>query len=285
MNRLKKIAAAMAFGFAAALPWTAQAAENPTCVLMKFTDDTRFDRIESAQSLSDLLMEKMIASGRFNLKETRPIEQNMEAMIYDEKMAELSGIRAAVEEEDMTPLFEGPGFNESKAQSIATAALGQIVDPSITESIGEAHGAQYLIQGTIINLGVGNWWEDQNYFMISQAVNLASSLVAQPIMGALSSALGPLGAVLGGLGGGFDMKTTGIGVQSDIRVIRADTGEVVWLKRVTGRNTQKQYGIGMVKIGSTKLNANIYAKAMDVTAQKIVDEMIADMDAGKLFAK
>lgn len=285
MNRLKKIAAAMAFGFAAALPWTAQAAENPTCVLMKFTDDTRFDRIESAQSLSDLLMEKMIASGRFNLKETRPIEQNMEAMIYDEKMAELSGIRAAVEEEDMTPLFEGPGFNESKAQSIATAALGQIVDPAITESIGEAHGAQYLIQGTIINIGVGNWWEDQNYFMISQAVNMASSLVAQPIMGALSSALGPLGAVLGGLGGGFDMKTTGIGVQSDIRVIRADTGEVVWLKRVTGRNTQKQYGIGMVKIGSTKLNANIYAKAMDVTAQKIVDEMIADMDAGKLFVK
>lgn len=285
MNRLKKLAAAMAFGFAAALPWTAQAAENPTCVLMKFTDDTRFDRIESAQSLSDLLMEKMIASGRFNLKETRPIEQNMEAMIYDEKMAELSGIRAAVEEEDMTPLFEGPGFNESKAQSIATAALGQIVDPAITESIGDAHGAQYLIQGTIINIGVGNWWEDQNYFMISQAVNLASSLVAQPIMGALSSALGPLGAVLGGLGGGFDMKTTGIGVQSDIRVIRADTGEVVWLKRVTGRNTQKQYGIGMVKIGSTKLNANIYAKAMDVTAQKIVDEMIADMDAGKLFAK
>lgn len=282
MNRLKKLAAAMAFGFAAALPWTAQAAENPTCVLMKFTDDTRFDRIESAQSLSDLLMEKMIASGRFNLKETRPIEQNMEAMIYDEKMAELSGIRAAVEEEDMTPLFEGPGFNESKAQSIATAALGQIVDPAITESIGDAHGAQYLIQGTIINIGVGNWWEDQNYFMISQAVNLASSLVAQPIMGALSSALGPLGAVLGG---GFDMKTTGIGVQSDIRVIRADTGEVVWLKRVTGRNTQKQYGIGMVKIGSTKLNANIYAKAMDVTAQKIVDEMIADMDAGKLFAK
>lgn len=282
MNRLKKLAAAMAFGFAAALPWTAQAAENPTCILMKFTDDTRFDRIESAQSLSDLLMEKMIASGRFNLKETRPIEQNMEAMIYDEKMAELSGIRAAVEEEDMTPLFEGPGFNESKAQSIATAALGQIVDPAITESIGDAHGAQYLIQGTIINIGVGNWWEDQNYFMISQAVNLASSLVAQPIMAALGSALGPLGAVLGG---GFDMKTTGIGVQSDIRVIRADTGEVVWLKRVTGRNTQKQYGIGMVKIGSTKLNANIYAKAMDVTAQKIVDEMIADMDAGKLFAK
>lgn len=282
MNRLKKIAAAMSFGFAAALPWTVQAAENPTCVLMKFTDDTRYDRIESAQSLSDLLMEKMIASGRFNLKETRPIEKNMETMLYDEKMAELSALRTAMEDEDMTPLFEGPGFNESKAQSIATAALGQIVDPSITESIGDEHGAQYLIQGTIVNIGVGNWWEDQNYFMMSQAINMASALVAQPVMAALGSALGPLGAVLGG---GFDMKTTGIGVQSDIRVIRADTGEVVWIKRVTGKNTQKQIGIGMVKIGSTKLNANIYAKAMDVTAQKIVDEMIADMDAGKLFAK
>ena len=33
-------------------------AAAPTCVLMKFTDDTRFDKIESAASLSDLLMEK-----------------------------------------------------------------------------------------------------------------------------------------------------------------------------------------------------------------------------------
>lgn len=281
MKTLKQMAAAVAFGVAAVFPMAAQAADNPTCVLMKFTDDTRYDRIESAQSLSDLLMEKMIASGRFNLKETRPIEQNMEAMLYDEKMAELSGIRAAVEDENLSALFEGPGFNENKAQSIATAGLGQIVNPSITGSIGNAHGAQYLVQGTIINLGVGNWWEDTDYLAMSQAVNAASALFAQPIMGALSGALGPIA----GLVGGFDMKSSGIGVQSDVRIIRADTGEVVWLKRITARDTRKQYSLGMIKIGSTKLSANMYTKAMDLAAQKIVDAMIEDMDAGKLFAK
>ena len=34
-------------------------AASPTCILMKFMDDTRFDKIESAELLSDLLMEKL----------------------------------------------------------------------------------------------------------------------------------------------------------------------------------------------------------------------------------
>ena len=136
------------------------AAPNPTCVLMKFTDDTRYDLIESANTLSDLVMEKMVASGRFNLKETRPLNENMERMLYDEKTRELSELDAALVTGDFNAVFEGPGFSEDKAQSIATASLGQIVTPSITSDIGKAHGADYLVQGTIINLGTGNWWND-----------------------------------------------------------------------------------------------------------------------------
>ena len=48
---------------------------------------------------------------------------------------------------------------------------------------------------------------------------------------------------------------------------------------------QKQVSVGFIKTGSTKLNANLYSKGMDRAAQKIVDAMIADMDAGKLFVK
>ena len=256
-------------------------ADNPTCVLMKFTDDTRYDLIESTASLSDLVMEKMVASGKFNLKETRPIDQNMETLLYDEKKQEMEGMRSAFNYGNFNALFEGPGFNETKAQSISTASVRQIVTPSITSAIGNAHGAEYLVQGTIINLGIGDWWND-DFHKISAAVNTASSLTGIPVTSKVLGALGPLGSTLGGI----DIKTTGIGVQSDLRIIKASTGEVIWSKRVTGIGSQKQVGLGYgIKIGSTKLNADLYAKAMDKAAQKIVDAMIADMDANKLFVK
>ena len=58
-------------------------------------------------------------------------------------------------------LFEGRGFNEKWAQSIASARLGQIVSPDIVGSIGRQHNAEYLIQGTILNLGSGDWMENK----------------------------------------------------------------------------------------------------------------------------
>ena len=45
---------------------TLTAFANPSCVLMRFTDDTRYDRVESAATLSDLGMEKLLNSGKFN---------------------------------------------------------------------------------------------------------------------------------------------------------------------------------------------------------------------------
>lgn len=249
-------------------------AANPTCILMKFTDDTRFDRIESAASLSDLVMEKMVASGKFNLSETRPLDENMEIKLYEENLRDLRYLLTAMETGDFNELFEGEGFDEKKAQSIASAQVGQIITPEITQTIGKAHNAEYLIQGTIINLGTGAWWSD-DYAVLSGALNLASSLMSSAI---------PLGGV-GDLIGGVDISKTGIGVQSDVRIIKAETGEVIWSKRVVGVNEQMNLSLGLVTIGNRKLNNNLYAKALDKAAQKIVDAMISDMATGKLFLK
>ena len=242
-------------------------AAAPTCILMKFTDDTRFDKIESAASLSDLVMEKMIASRKFNLTETRPLDENIEIKLYDENLRDLNYLNEALASGDFNPLFEGAGFDEAKAQSIATAQVGQIITPEITSAIGAAHKADYLIQGTIINLGTGVWWSD-DYAALSGALNLASSLLNSFI---------PVG--------GIDISKTGIGVQSDIRIIKAATGEVIWSKRVVGVNEQMNLNLGLITIGNRKLNNNLYAKAMDTAAQKIVDAMLDDMAAGKLFLK
>ena len=265
--------------FSSAVTLTAFA--NPSCVLMRFTDDTRYDRVESAATLSDLVMEKLLNSGKFNFKETKVIDKNLEKMLYDEKAAVFQNARYAMNYGDYNTLFEGQGFNEKWAQSIASARLGQIVSPDIVSSIGRQHNAEYLIQGTILNLGSGDWMENK----IADAAQYANT--AMSMMGGSGAAnmMGPLGP-LSSLASSVNVKKTGIGVQADLKVIKVSTGEVVWQKEVIGKDTQKQISLfGGIKIGSDKLNNDMYYKAMENTAQIIADTLITDADAGEMFVK
>lgn len=260
---------------------TLTAFANPFCVLMRFTDDTRYDRVESAATLSDLVMEKLLNSGKFNFKETKVIDKNLEKLLYDEKAAVFQNARYAMNYGDYNTLFEGQGFNEKWAQSIASARLGQIVSPVIVSSIGRQHNAEYLIQGTILNLGSGDWMENK----IADAAQYANT--AMSMMGGSGAAnmMGPLGP-LSSLASSINVKKTGIGVQADLKVIKVSTGEVIWQKEVVGKDTQKQISLfGGIKIGSDKLNNDMYYKAMENTAQIIADTLITDADAGKMFVK
>lgn len=260
---------------------TLTAFANPSCVLMRFTDDTRYDRVESAATLSDLVMEKLLNSGKFNFKETKVIDKNLEKLLYDEKAAVFKNARYAMNYGDYNTLFEGQGFNEKWAQSIASARLGQIVSPVIVSSIGRQHNAEYLIQGTILNLGSGDWMENK----IADAAQYANT--AMSMMGGSGAAnmMGPLGP-LSSLASSINVKKTGIGVQADLKVIKVSTGEVIWQKEVVGKDTQKQISLfGGIKIGSDKLNNDMYYKAMENTAQIIADTLITDADAGEMFVK
>lgn len=260
---------------------TLTAFANPSCVLMRFTDDTRYDRVESAATLSDLVMEKLLNSGKFNFKETRVIDKNLEKLLYDEKAAVFQNARYAMSYGDYNTLFEGRGFNEKWAQSIASARLGQIVSPEIVGSIGRQHNAEYLIQGTILNLGSGDWMENK----IADAAQYANTAMSMFGGSGATNMLGPLGP-LASLAGSVNVKKTGVGVQADLKVIKASTGEVIWQKEVIGKDTQKQISLfGGIKIGSDKLNNDMYYKAMENTAQSIADALIADADAGKMFVK
>lgn len=260
---------------------TLTAFANPSCVLMRFTDDTRYDRVESAATLSDLVMEKLLNSGKFNFKETKVIDKNLEKLLYDEKATVFQNARYAMNYGDYNTLFEGQGFNEKWAQSIASARLGQIVSPNIVNSIGRQHNAEYLIQGTILNLGSGDWMENK-LADAAQYANTAMSMMGGP---GAANMMGPLGP-LSSLASSVNVKKTGIGVQADLKVIKASTGEVVWQKEVVGKDTQKQISLfGGIKIGSDKLNNDMYYKAMENTAKIIADALIADADAGKMFIK
>ena len=260
----------------------ASAQENPTCVLMRFTDDTRYVKLDSAPSLSDLVMEKLLISGKFNFTETKVIDADMEDMLYEERALEFKQAAQAAAGGNYSVLFEGAGFNAEKAQTIVTAQVGQFVSPAITSAIGKQHDAEYLIQGTIINLGTGNWMD----MTITNAVNYAQT--ASQLMsligaaGNVAAALGPIG-MLASVASMVQMDVGGVAVQADLRLIKASTGEVVWQKMVIGKKTRKQYSVGFVKVGSTKLSNEMYSVAMDNAAEVIANALIEDFDGNKLF--
>ncbi len=255
------------------------AAKNPSCALLKFTDDTRFDSMDTADNLSRLVWEKLSKSGKFNLYGTEPLDVDIEARLYDEKVDELTKFDAAIASGNYNALFEGTGFDERKAQTIATAQVGQIVTPEITAEIGAIDNAEYLIQGTIVNLGTGAWM-NEDLEVIANVVNnvaiAASSQAANLITGSMGF-LSSLTAV--------NIKFLGIGVQCDIRLIKAATGEVVWSRRVLGIGEQSQITIGVVTFGHSNLSDKLYTKAMDKAADKIVSALIADLESNKLFLK
>ena len=259
---------------------SAARADNPTCVLMKFTDDTRYDAINSAARLSDLVLEKMVASKKFNLKEFEPIDENFERRLYDEKADAFTEFDAAISSDDYNEFFEGDGFKENKAQSITTANVGQYLTPEITAEIGKNHGAEYLVQGTIINLGTGAWMNEDLEVISGVVAGMAAAYASY----ASNIVSGSLGDVMGSIGG-LNVTIKGIGVQCDVRIIKASTGEVVWSKRVLGIGESQMISVGMITFGHSNLSDALYSKAMNKAADKIVDTLLADMKTDSLFLR
>ncbi|MDY6268139.1 MAG: hypothetical protein SPL39_04090 [Selenomonadaceae bacterium] len=246
---------------------------NPTCVLMKFTDDTRFKNLDSADRFSDLVMDKLVTSQKFNLKETKPIAQDMEKMLYDERQPEYVAAKSAMESGDFSAVFESPAFADQSAQSIATAEVGQTVMPSLTSKIGKDHDAEYLLQGTIQSIGTGTWMDTD--YNTGKAI-LSTALNYIP-------GLGGFGGIFGSVINNSSQTDAGVGVIADMRVIKADTGEVVWSKRETGRGKVSNLTIGGMHTGSTEASEKELTKALDKVAKKLVDDLVDDLAENKLF--
>ncbi|MBR2215496.1 MAG: hypothetical protein IJ849_07035 [Selenomonadaceae bacterium] len=155
INRMSLIALIVLVGMLSmfGLAEVAGAADQPSCVVMKFSNDTRFKKTDADAVLSDLVVEKMIASGKFQMKETRPLTAETEALLYDENARMKQGMREVMQGGSFTTLFEGPGFNSVEAYSIASAERGQLVSPAIVKKIGQDHQVDYLVQGTIDYIG------------------------------------------------------------------------------------------------------------------------------------
>ena len=284
MKNMLKCAAAMALGAALIFPGTdteaaaaapaATASQSPSCVVMKFSDDTRYKGLESDERFAELVMEKLVDSGRFKLQTQKPIGKDMEEMLYNERRQEFVDAKRAIESGDLSAVFEGQAFKDEMANTLSTADKGQIVAPAVTSRIGKESNAEYLIHGTIVNLGKGTW-EDTDF---KSGTSLAAT-VLQNIPG-----LGLFGSIGGGLLRNANKVDTGFGVIVDMRVIRAADGEVVWNQRSQVRvKKTKNLNVPLYSKNSAALNETDYVKALDKAAQEVVKGMVKDLDEHKLF--
>lgn len=242
-----------------------QAADNNYCVMLRFVNNTRFKRLAPEVKLSDLVMEKLVASGKLRLKETRPIDETIDTELYSADYRAEQAVSQA-EKGNFDALFDN-----RQASSIAEAHTGQKISPEITARIGEAHGADYLIQGTILGIARGST-EDNNASFWTAMAGMATGKWG-----------GSVGDKVGAVLRDTKMTYSGTNIQCDLRVIRAGTGEVVWHKMVTAVSEQKKLKVGeLASVGTDKISMNLYEMALDQAAQKIADTLITDVESGRL---
>lgn len=235
----------------------------PSAVLIKFTDKTRFDKIGSAEILSDLIALKLFDSGKFRLKEARAIDIETERELYDKKSAEKNNIATAMQTGNLDVMFSGEGFNSNKVSSIDAAVTGQIVHPKLTRAIGAKNGVDYLIQGTVEQFGITR--EVDSSF---GTVAMIASLAGMPGVGILS---------------GAQTEKNFLGVAVSMRIIEANTGKVVWDKKIVGHSHVTSLSNDKIFIGTAKLHGETFHKALSEAAENIVDAMIEDSSWQKFF--
>lgn len=239
--------------------------------LMKFTDKTRFYKIGSAEILSDLILEKLLASGKFKLKETPLLDNSIEYKLYNKNAAEIENAEIAMETENLDEIFEGEGFNTSKAISIDKAVKGQTIQPELMRIIGKENGVDYLIQGTIENLGLGI----SNDNSIGTIAGIAGNILT-------NRGHGNTGGIVGGFND-IQMQKKFLGVEISLRIIETNTGKVVWNKKIIGESHVTSLKNKKIAVGNDKLMDETFHKALNEVAENIVNAILEDTNSQKFF--
>ena len=125
--------------------------------------------------------------------------------------------------------------------------IGDKVNPDKTKYLGEAHHAKYLLHGSIDYLGTGE-----------------------------SSFMSPLPAY------DFSYKAPYLDAVVTIRLIKADTGEVIWLTQQRGASKESLWKYKGVAIGSDELNNQLFVEALEKISKKVMKQMSEDMKKGVL---
>ena len=116
-----------------------------------------------------------------------------------------------------------------------------------TKYLGEVHHAKYLLHGSIDYLGTGE----------------SSFMLPFPKYD-------------------FSYKAPYLDAVVTIRLIKADTGEVVWLAQKRGASKESLWKYKGVAIGSDELNNQLFVEALEKIGKKVLKQMAEDIRLGKL---
>lgn len=125
--------------------------------------------------------------------------------------------------------------------------LGDKVNQEKSKYLGEVHHAKYLLHGSIDYLGTGE-----------------------------SSFMSPFPAY------DFSYKAPYLDAVVTIRLIKADTGEVIWLTQQRGASKESLWKYKGVAIGSAELNNQLFVEALEKISKKVMKQMSEDMKKGVL---
>lgn len=253
---LKKIVLAIVFAaFVVPLP---RVSAEATCAMLTFSDNTRFYKIGGAGILSDLVLEKLVSSGKLSFKETKPLAGESVTQLYDEDGKMYKIINQCRATGNYNPVFEGRQFDTTYARSVDLAVEGDIVEPELVQQIGRESGVKYLIQGTIDNYGTGKGANG-----LGTASMVATMLTGIPFLGVSSD-------------------ESILGVSCTMRVIEAETGKVVWCKKMYEQASVTSVDIGKVSVGTDEMNSKMYYDAMNKVAEKLSATFLEDLQMHKL---
>lgn len=132
-----------------------------------------------------------------------------------------------------------------KERKMKTKGLGDFVEKEETKVIGEKYHADYLIHGTVEFLGTGVATDQTlKYFT--------------------------------GISRNTPYLTAGIAV----RLIHANTGKVVWAKRINGISKDNYYEYQGIGAGTKKINSQLFHKAIQNACLITRKELTNDFEKG-----
>lgn len=141
----------------------------------------------------------------------------------------------AIQKEDFS-YFLGSYTNITKKKiGIQTAQEGDYLDTEMTRKIGEKHQAEFLLCGIVNGVGSGEKNERK-----------------------------PL----------WKEKDSYLWADITLKLIRAETGEVVWVQQVEGKAKNRLIGVAGIHVGSDGLSGDLFQGALEDAARKAVSSLI-----------
>lgn len=144
-------------------------------------------------------------------------------------------IKNAMQEKDFFYLLGSYTNITEKKMRIQTARKGDYLDAEMTKNIGKKHQAELLLCGIINGVGSGEKNERN-----------------------------PL----------WKEKDSFLWADFTLKLIRSETGEIVWTQQVVGKAKNRLIGVAGIHVGSDGLSGDLFQGALEDAARKAVSSLI-----------